>query len=184
MKKNEQSKLISSYAEALFEAAEVDGSTEEIFRKTKELAKNLSNEPQMVQYLNSPFWSNQDKKEILEQVAEKMALSKSLKGLLKTVAENGRSNILIKILQAFSNVYFQKKHITQVDVKSAVALTNEQKMHLTAAMEKYTGNKVVINYQILPDLLGGLLVECGSELIDDTITGKLKRLEMMMKGTE
>lgn len=42
--------------------------------------------------------------------------------------------------------------------------------------------KVVVNYEICPEILGGLIVKFGSSMIDDSIRGKLNRLEIMMKG--
>ena len=73
---------------------------------------------------------------------------------------------------------------TRVSTRGIVFSLSVRAMNnLAAAMEKYTGNKVVVKYQIKPEILGGLLVECGSELIDDSVKGKIDRLELLMKGT-
>ena len=69
-------------------------------------------------------------------------------------------------------------------VKTVAELSDAQKKKLTSAMEKYTGKKVVVDYQIRPELLGGLLIECDSKVIDDSIKGKIDRLTLLMKGAE
>ena len=46
------------------------------------------------------------------------------------------------------------------------------------------GNKVVVKYQIKPEILGGLVIECGTKFIDDSVKGKLERFELLMKGTK
>lgn len=183
MKKNEQNKLIRSYAEALFDASEKAGKTENVLSEAESLFAALSEKPEIARYLSSPIWDNRSKKEALEKIAGDRNLSEPLRGLFRVMADNGRVGLLTEVLPEFKQVYYLKKHISQVLVKTAVGLTESQKNNLSAAMEKYTGNKVVVKYQIIPELLGGLLVECGSELIDDSVKGKLDRLELLMKGT-
>lgn len=183
MKKNEQSKLIRSYAEALFEAAEKSGNVETVLSEAEAFYTALTEKPEIAGYLSSPVWNGSSKKEALEEIAKERGFSETMCGLLAVMAENGRAGLLIKVLSEFKQVYYLKKHISQISVKTAVELTESQKNNLASAMEKYTGNKVVVKYQIMPELLGGLLVECGSELIDDSVKGKLDRLELLMKGT-
>lgn len=183
MKKNEQSKLIRSYAEALYETAEKAGNAGAVLSEAGAFAAALSEKAEIAGYLSSPIWDNASKKEALNDIADERKLSKELRGLLDVMADNGRVNLLIKTLKEFEQVYYAEKHISQVSVKTAVELTEVQKNNLAAAMEKYTGNKVVVKYQIKPEILGGLLVECGSELIDDSVKGKIDRLELLMKGT-
>lgn len=183
MKKNEQNKLIRSYAEALYEAAEKDGNAEAVLPAAEKLAAVLSEKAEIAGWLASPIWNDASKKEALEEIAVRQKLPSALRGLLGVMADNGRVNLLIKTLGEFRQVYYAKRHISQVSVKTAVELTETQKDALAAAMEKYTGNKVVVKYQIKPEILGGLLVECGSVLIDDSVKGKLDRLELLMKGT-
>ena len=62
------------------------------------------------------------------------------------------------------------------------AKTSAKKKSLTANLEKMLSKKVVVNYEICPEILGGLIVKFGSSMIDDSIRGKLNRLEIMMKG--
>ena len=88
------------------------------------------------------------------------------------------------MLKAYTGVYYAKNNISQVNVQTAIDLSEEQKNNLVSAMESYLGNKVVVKYQIKPEILGGLVIECGTKLIDDSIKGKLERLELLMKGTK
>ena len=67
-------------------------------------------------------------------------------------------------------------------MQSAQALSNAQEKSLTANLEKMLSKKVVVNYEICSEILGGLIVKFGSSMIDDSIRGKLNRLEIMMKG--
>ena len=49
-------------------------------------------------------------------------------------------------------------------------------------MKKHLQQEIIINYNINPNILGGLIIEYGSTRIDDSLKGKLSRLEQVMKG--
>ena len=98
------------------------------------------------------------------------------------MAANGRFGELLPILEEFQHVWYRKNGYVEVSVQSAQALSNAQEKSLTANLEKMLSQKVVVNYEICPEILGGLIVKFGSSMIDDSIRGKLNRLEIMMKG--
>ncbi len=182
MKKNEQARLIRSYAEALYEVSDASGLSDKVLKEASDFAADFVQDPQIAVYLANPILSDSDKEKALSEVAKKRKLSKPMCGLLKTMAQNGRSDVLLYVMQDFKNVFYRKKNICPVLVKTVVDLSDAQKKKLVSAMEKYTGKKVVVDYQIRPELLGGLLIECESKIIDDSIKGKIDRLTLLMKG--
>ncbi len=183
MKKNEQNKLIGSYAEALYKVSESSGVADEVLSSAESMYNELKQDARVAEYLSSPMWNNEAKRNALIAIASDKRLPQPLVGLFNTLAVNGRSGLLIEVLDKFKYVYYSHKNITPVKVKTAIELSETQKHNLIAAMEKYTSGKVVVDYAVCPDILGGMLVECGSKQIDDTIRGKLNRLELLMKGT-
>ena len=162
MKKDSKSKIASVYAEALYGAAE----------DLKAVAKVLAN----------PLWDVASKKAALKAVAEKLQLSKESLNCLDIIADNNRFAELEMILEAFVHLYYQKQNITEIAVDSAKKLSEAQSKKVLQMLEQKFGKKIVVNYQVNPELLGGLRVQYGSTMIDDSVLGKLNRLEMMMKG--
>ena len=49
-------------------------------------------------------------------------------------------------------------------------------------LEELLSKKVIIKYKIKPEILGGLIIRYESDIIDDSIKGKLSRIETAMKG--
>ena len=184
MKKNEKNKLIKSYAEAFYEASATSSLSEKVFAETEDFVDFLEKDTKLMKYLSGPLLKDSDKKEILVDITEKKNFSQPIVGLVKTMADNGRVALLPEVLKAYADVYYAKNNISQVNVQTAIELSEEQKNNLVSAMESYLGNKVVVKYQIKPEILGGLVIECGTKLIDDSIKGKLERLELLMKGTK
>ena len=74
------------------------------------------------------------------------------------------------------------KHFRSIGTKRANAYFRATKKAITG-LEKLLKQKIIINYSINPTILGGLIIEYGSTRIDDSLKGKLSRLEQVMKGS-
>ena len=85
-------------------------------------------------------------------------------------------------MEEFVHIYYHRHQIEEVKVESVYALDNAQMRKLNAALENLLGGKVTVDYQISPELIGGLRIKYGSTMIDNSIASKLNRLEMIMKG--
>jgi len=184
MKETKTSKLINYYAEALFDVADKNKESQSVFEQTTQFSAELAKDPKNIQRLSNPLWSSESKKQVLTDFAVKKGFSSSLIKTIQLIAENGRVNLLLPIMQKFSDVYYRKNNILQIFVQSAIKLTPKQETSLEKALEKHFNNKVVVNYKINPEILGGLVIECDSKMIDDSIRGKLDRIKTLMKGTK
>ena len=58
----------------------------------------------------------------------------------------------------------------------------KQDAKLKKVIENLLGKKVLIDYVINPKILGGLRVQCGSKMFDNSLINKLNYLENIMKG--
>ena len=69
------------------------------------------------------------------------------------------------------------ERILDATVTSAVALTDEEKQRLQAALEKQSGGKVNIAYALDRELLGGLIVEIDGKILDGSVRDRLQRVK-------
>ena len=182
MKKISKTKIASTYALALYEGAEERHAVETVVKDMETLSALLREDKDFVTYLANPLWEVSAKKEALKAVAPKLKLSSETLNCLDILAENARFAELGLILEAFRKIYYQKHGIEEVEVSSAKALSTAQDKKLKNVLEEMLSKKVIIKYQIQPELLGGLRIKYGSSMIDDTLAGKLNRLELVMKG--
>ena len=65
---------------------------------------------------------------------------------------------------------------------SARALSDAQQSELAETLQQKIGGKVQIDTQVDPSLLGGLIVQVGSRMVDGSLKSKLERLKFAMKG--
>ena len=182
MKKDSKNKIASIYALALYEAAEEKKAVSKVHEDILLLLNEIKAEPDFGKYFSNPLWGDKSKKAALKEIAEKLKLSKETLNCLDIIADNNRFPELALILQTFVHLYYQKHNIEEVEIDSVKKLTDTQNKKIVSMLERKLGKKVVANYVINPELLGGLRIRYGSTMIDDSVLGKLNRLEIMMKG--
>lgn len=182
MKKDSKSKIASVYAEALYGAAVELKAVAKVHADVLILLETIKEEKNFTKYFANPLWNTDSKKSALKEIASKLKLSKESLNCLDIIADNNRFGEIEQILKAFVHVYYQKQNITEIAVDSAKKLTDKQNKKVLQMLEQKFGKKIVVNFQVVPELLGGLRIQYGSNMIDDSVLGKLNRLEMMMKG--
>lgn len=182
MKKDSKSKIASVYAEALYNAAVEEKAVPKIHKDVMALIKTIKEEKDFAKYFSNPLWGTISKKSALKEIASNLKLSKETLRCLDIIADNNRFAEIAIILDAFVRLYYKKQNITEIEVDSALKLTEAQNKKVLQMLEQKFGEKIVVNFHVDPELLGGLRVRYGSTMIDDSVLGKLNRLEMMMKG--
>lgn len=181
MKKTSGVQIAQNYAKALYDAAKIDNNLEHVFNESKLILKTCS-EVEELKVLNNPELQITDKCKIISQIAKELNVTKTTENFLVTVVENNRFNDLKLIIEHFYQLYYQYEGIVEINVQSVQPLDNKQQTALLNGLEKQLKQKIIMNYQINPEILGGLVIEFGSNRIDDSIKGKLNRLEQVMKG--
>ncbi|MFI6288155.1 F0F1 ATP synthase subunit delta [Streptomyces sp. NPDC051018] len=95
-------------------------------------------------------------------------------------APRGRS--LEQGLQSLSKLAAARRDRMVAVVTSAVPLTDRQKQRLGAALAKLYGHAMHLNLDVDPEVLGGLSVRVGDEIIDGTIADRLGEASRRMAG--
>ena len=182
MKKVSKAKIISTYASSLYQAAEQENLIERVLKETELLQNLIAQDKQIVTYLSNQIWNVDSKQSAISEIAKKLNLCKEVQSCLNIIAENGRMAELSGILEEFKHIYYRRHNIEEVEILTVKPLNVAQDKKLKTLLEKKLSKKVLLKYTIKPDLLGGLVVKYGSSMIDDSISGKLTRLEIIMKG--
>ena len=182
MKKISKTKIATTYANALYQAAFELKAVEKVRNDVLELSKVIKADADFIQYLGNPIVDELDKKDVLKQVSKKLKLSSETLNCLDVMVDNLRLNQLQIILDEFVHVCYSKNNIQEVLVESVKSLSSTQEQKLQLNLEKLINKKVVISYEIQPELIGGLRIKYASEMIDNSIASKLNHLENVMKG--
>ena len=85
-----------------------------------------------------------------------------------------------QILKSFNEICSEKRGEIKAEIKSAKELTQEEIKQITDELSNNFKSKIKLNYNHDQSLIGGLVVQVGSTMIDTSIKSKLKQIENRM----
>src|SRR3546814_1450970 len=91
------------------------------------------------------------------------------------VVGTGRSRDLPAIIDRLVKMSAAEGNKEVAEVRSAVALTDDQKSRLAEALGQATGKQVEVKVVIDPTILGGLVAQVGDTVIDGSVKSKIDR---------
>ena len=172
--------IATPYAEALLQVAESREETDTVAEQAKTLLTVLRSSPELKAALASP---------VLEPEAKKAALAKlfndqvtpSVQNLLKLLSDRQRLPMMEAVLMRFLELYRELRNITLAKVTSASSLSEEQQAELNRKVQAIAGSKSVeFDLVVDPSLIGGFIVSMGSQVIDASLSGQVRRLGLAL----
>ena len=160
------------YAEAAFQLATRDDSIE-TWRRELELAA-ASVDGQLMDVLANPALPLDERLDAANRVLAD--LSQSVRNLVFLLVRRRRIEQLPRVAAEFIRLDERRQGITHATATSAAPLTDLERKALTARLEQMTGGRIALETDVDANLLGGLVVRVGDQLIDGSVRGRLERL--------
>ncbi|MEI8295760.1 MAG: ATP synthase F1 subunit delta [Alphaproteobacteria bacterium] len=175
--------LPGRYAKALFQVGLADQQTEQLREEFKSLVLLYAQEDDLLQKtLQNDFLSKVQRIAIWRAVAKALSLAETLQRFIIVLLEAGRLPLLLPIATIYEALVDDAAGIIRADVQSAKPLSQQQQQHLETILTKRYAAKVEATYTLEPTLLGGVYIQCGSEVIDATLKGQLTHLVHNIEG--
>ncbi len=96
---------------------------------------------------------------------------------LRTVVDNGRLAVLPEIAAQFQALVNAASGVSDAVVHSAFPLSDAQRADVMAALEKRFARKLKGSVQIDPELIGGIRVVVGDEVLDTSVKARLEQMK-------
>jgi F-type H+-transporting ATPase subunit delta len=161
------------YAEALLNAAEKQGQSEQVLESLDSLIRDVfPAEPQLEAFLQSSAVGRERKAQLIDKVFEGKA-SQVFVDFLKVLNQHERLDLLRPILTAAKELRDQRAKRIRVEVRSAVPLADAQTNRLREQLRQNLQLEPVLQTEVDPDLLGGVVVRVGDWLYDASVRARL-----------
>jgi F-type H+-transporting ATPase subunit delta len=164
------------YARSLFEVAEEASKLDDVREQLGEIADALASDRDLQVFFFSPYFSTQEKAEGLDKAvsgAEPIVVN-----FLKLLIEKHRMPALMRIRRAYNALWDDYNKLLPVQITSAVELDKKVVKHIGDQISEQTGRKVDLSATVEPDILGGIVVRVGNQILDASIR---RRLELLRK---
>ena len=172
--------IATPYAEALLQVAESRQETDTVATQVRELLALWNGSPQLREAMASPVLEPDAKKAALAALFDEQ-VTPSVQNLLKLLADRQRIAVLDAVLERFLELYRDLRHITLAKVSSATPLSEEQQAQLNQKVQAIAGTKAVeFDLNVDPSLIGGFVVNLGSQVIDASLAGQVRRLGLAL----
>jgi len=161
------------YADAAFEIALRDG-TVEVWRRELDAAAEIANDTAVIGALASPAVPIDQRLDAAERGFA--GLSQPVRNLILLLVRRGRIEQLQRVAAEFARLDDARNGLTHATATSAVPLGDEEVRAIATRLEQLTGNRVALETNVDPSILGGVVVRIGDRLIDGSVRGRLERL--------
>lgn len=177
-----QASLSGRYATALFELACDGKEIEAVEASLGRVREAIAQSAAFAQLIASPVVSRADAAKAVSAAAEMIDVDATTAKFLGVLADNRRLAQLPAIIRAFRDLAARHRGETTADVTSAHPLSEAQVDALKQSLRTRVGTDVSVDLAVDPTLLGGLVVQIGSQRIDSSIRTRLNALAHAMKG--
>jgi F-type H+-transporting ATPase subunit delta len=152
------------------------GEIQKTLEELLEVKQVFQTEPDIVSFITSPLVSNDKKETVINDGLNGNKLSANTKNFLKLLAKKDRFHILPDIFLAYQALIDEASGVVRGVVKSTNSLEADVKAKIETKISSVTGKKVMLDYEVATDLVGGLQAQVGTYTFDDSLLSHLNRL--------
>jgi F-type H+-transporting ATPase subunit delta len=174
---------VSTYAQALFEAALERDELQETLENLKEFVNALHESEELREFYYGPQISESQKRRAIDALTEEMSVS--IRNFLKVLIDNDRTEILEDVVPRFEDLVREHQGKVEVELTTAIELSeaklDEVKDRLGRILD---GREVELETNVDPHLVGGAVFRVGERRIDGSVRGQLQGLrdKMLERG--
>ena len=147
------------YALALYEVAEKNGKVDEYLGDLREICELIDKDEEFQEVIKHPQISTKQKKRVF-------------------------INIFEEKIKEMEKIHLDKLNVLQGIVKTTIPLEEYEYNSLVEKLEKKYNKDIILKKIIDPEILGGIYVRIGNDIIDGTVKTRLEDLKKLMLTTE
>ena len=166
------------YAEALMKASS-EGDAARLSGDVRALA-DVAADPLLRQFADNPKVEASQVMDMLAAIAKPASgqpIGDVATNLVRLVIENGRLAALPEIAAQFQALVDARTGTSQATIQSAFPIDERQVAEVRTAMEKRFGRKLEASVVVMPELIGGVRVIVGDEVLDTSIRARLDQMK-------
>ena len=168
------------YSLALYELANETNSLSKIEENSQALLNLISSSKDFNNLIKDPTVSRNILNQVVDKISNNYSLEVLFKNFLCFLISKRRFFFIQKILKNFNEICSEKRGELKAEIRSAKNLSQDEINKITQELSNNFKSEIKLNYTHDQSLIGGLVVQIGSTMIDTSIKKKLQQLETKM----
>ena len=168
------------YSLALYELARENNILAKIEDQSLSILNIILSVKDFSNLIKDPTSNREELLKVIENISKNYKFENLLKNFLSFLVIKRRFFYLEKILKSFIETCSQKRGELKAELKSAKELSSDEILEIIDKLTKDFSSKIKLNYKHDQSLIGGLIVQVGSTMVDTSIKNKLQQIENRM----
>ena len=171
------------YSTAILQLAQEEGALPGLERDLRELERAIIASEDLRRFVQSPIFDRVEHARGMKAVLAEIGATTLTTRFVLLLASKRRLFMLVDIVRTFLRQLSKLRGEVDARVTSARALTESEVNELRTAIKARVGREARLDARVDPTLLGGLVVQVGSRMIDSSLRTKLNGIHRAMRGT-
>lgn len=178
--------MAQRYARALFALGGEKGNKQRArYGQTlQELAAILRQSPELARVLKAPVINIAEKRGVLDTILGQLKADKPVRDFCHLLAEKDRLSFLCPIATAYATLSDQAEGLVRGQLTTAVTLEPDRQKALCETLQRQTGSRLALSFEVDPGLLGGVVLKVGDKVLDASLRSQLNILKDTIKRGE
>ena len=168
------------YSLALFELSEENNLLKKIEEQSLSMLNLINQSRDFFNLIKDPTISQDDLSKVVNKLAEINRFDDLFKNFLNFLIQKRRFFFIERILKSFIEICSKKRGELIAELKSAKKLSSDEIKKITDELSTNFSSKIKLNYKYDESLIGGLVIQVGSTMVDTSIKNKLQQIENRM----
>mgnify|MGYP001369512293 CR=1 FL=1 len=168
------------YSLALFELSEENNLLSQIEDQATSMLNLIDKSDDFFNLIKDPTINQKDLSKVLNKIVENNKFEILFKNFLNFLIQKRRFFFIERILKSFIEICSRKRGELKAELRSAKNLSSDEIKKITEVLNKNFSSKIKLNYKYDKGLIGGLVVQVGSTMVDTSIKNKLQQIENRM----
>jgi len=168
------------YSLALYELANENNVLVQIEDQSSSILNLISSSKNFSNLIKDPTNNQENLLKVVENISNNNKFESLLKSFLSFLVTKRRFFYVEQILKSFIETCSRKRGELKAELKSAKQLSSDEISKITDELTKNFSSKIKLNYKHDESLIGGLVVQVGSTMVDTSIKNKLQQIENRM----
>jgi F-type H+-transporting ATPase subunit delta len=171
--------LDKRYALALYTVAEEKGKIEEYLTDLREIVSLMKDDVEFLKVIKHPEISTSTKKKMFIKIF-KGKIDEELLTFLLILIEKDRILFTEEKLKEMEKIHLERNNTLLVEVKTVIPLQETERENLRSKLYNMYDKKIVFEEKLDKNIIGGVYIRVGDDVIDGTIKNRLEAMKKLM----
>lgn len=169
--------IARTYARALIKSSSSDEELKHFRNQIKEVAEIIFSSPILEEILSKPLLSVEKRKQLFEEIIQKVGCEKIVKNLLMAMLSNYRLNHLKLVVDIIDEEIDRKEGVVRGEFITTNPVDSSIIKKAENELSKILNKKVVLTSVLNKEIIGGAIIKIGSIEIDGSILRRINAIE-------